>query len=191
METEVKTETAPFDGRNGTIILDAERIIVGKVSGRMYEYQRHLTVSVDIRVERLEREERYPDIHHEERIVPLNFSLLWSIWRPDGKDCVAAGPGARGVMEVVQQGKPAEGFTRANLRALAALAERWHRNDMRTACAHQKVVTRGGRTTADMCRESGYRYGERWLLEPLPAGFMATLSGLLAPANQERIYVLS
>lgn len=186
METE--TEPRPFDGRNGTIILDAERIIIGKVPGRMYDYQRHLTVTVDIRVERVEK--TLQTVDHGEVRKPLNFSIISSIWRPDGKDCVSSARGARPVMEVAHQGKPEKGFTRTLLWELAAFGDRWHRNDMRASCAHQRVVTRGGQVSADACPQTGYRYGQAWLVEPLPSGFMATLSGLLAPANQDRIYVV-
>ncbi len=63
----------------------------------------------------------------------------------------------------------------AELRELAALAERWHLNEMRGACAHQAVVYDVSRrlvpslTLTLPCEASGYRYGSAWLVEPLPS----------------------
>jgi hypothetical protein len=155
-------ETETLDGDDGTVILDAEKIIVGKVPGRLYDHQRHLTVTVDVRVERLERREKYPTIHHGEMTKPLALRFTTAIWQPDGKDCVSVGMSTRGVIEVARDGKPEKGFTRAGLLEMAAFAERWRLNDMRAACAHQKVEKHGPRKVADACPETGYRHGEAW-----------------------------
>jgi len=184
-------ETKTFDGRNGTIILNADRVAVGKVLGRLYGFQRSLMVSVDIRVERLERLEKYPTIHHGEMSQPLNFSIISTVWNPGATEAVAAGRGTKAVTEVATAGMPMNGFTRGGLLELAAFGERWNRNDLNAACAHQKVKLRGHHLTADACPETGYRYGQGWLLESLPSGFMATLSGFLATASPDRVYVLS
>lgn len=59
--------------------------------------------------------------------------------------------------------------------------KRWHLNDMRAGCEHQRAFER---TTAskwrvgELCAECGYRYGHAWLFEEVPADVIAFLESL-------------
>jgi hypothetical protein len=184
-------ETKTFDGRNVTIVMNADRIPVGRIPGQLYNTRRHLPVSIDIRVERLERRALYETIHHEQAERPLNFHILATVWRPDGHDALDVRPATEVLATTARYGQPAGGLTRDGLRELAEFVGRWNLNDMQAGCAHQETKMRGHYLTADACPHTGYRYGQAWLVEPLPSGFMATLSGFLATAPRDRVYVLS
>lgn len=85
------------------------------------------------------------------------------------------------------------GWSRARYGELRELAERWHLNTMRAACAHQTVVwasDRYGRQAPSLdltpaCPVTGYKYGHAWLVEPLPAEVLAYLDalGVKAPVS--------
>jgi hypothetical protein len=65
----------------------------------------------------------------------------------------------------------APGWDAAKAERLAEIADRWHLNDMRAACAH--MVDLPDDPTYDArkditCPVTGYRYGTAWLVEPLP-----------------------
>lgn len=69
---------------------------------------------------------------------------------------------------------PAPGFSLAEVRELEGIIRRWHNNALRMTCAHQPdpaTLTRDqidalvGKAT---CPETGYRYGSKWLVDPLP-----------------------
>lgn len=84
--------------------------------------------------------------------------------------------------------------------ALKALWERWHLNDMKAGCSHQEERYRAdpsarptyrneyvgstGDTLSGPCSECGYRYGTRWLYEPLPSDIIEQiLKAAKGPAN--------
>ncbi len=72
--------------------------------------------------------------------------------------------------------------------ALKDLWDRWHLNDMRAACEHQRAL---GFTWAThpqhVCTECGYRLGSSWLYEELPRDFLkqcdAAADGILTTTN--------
>ena len=55
---------------------------------------------------------------------------------------------------------------------------RWHLNDMRAGCEHQRAVDE--HTIGAKCSECGYRYGSVWLHEDVPADVIEYLASLPA-----------
>jgi len=82
-------------------------------------------------------------------------------------------------------------FTRADVRSLRMIWERWHLNGMHAECAHLERQwedsTYGKRLKLDgpgtVCPESGYRMGWAWLVEPLPDIIITEVRRLLAVAR--------
>ena len=60
-------------------------------------------------------------------------------------------------------------------RRLKDLWDRWHLNDMRAGCEHQRALgwTSYDDHPSEPCPECGYKFGSAWLFEPLPEDFMA------------------
>jgi len=58
---------------------------------------------------------------------------------------------------------------------LKDLWTRWHLNDMRAGCEHQRALgwTSYAEHPAEPCPECGYKFGSAWLFEPLPPGFIS------------------
>ncbi|HTF53577.1 MAG TPA: hypothetical protein VK735_39545 [Pseudonocardia sp.] len=84
---------------------------------------------------------------------------------------------------------PAPGWTLDEIGALRRAWERWHLNDMRAGCAHQTAVTVPDNVSWDkrsryrldntpQCPETGYRWGSRWLVEPLTDDARAEIESL-------------
>lgn len=71
------------------------------------------------------------------------------------------------------------GWTSKMLDRLIAIWERWHLNDLRSGCAHQR---RWGWNAKDHlnqpCPICGYRYGNAWLFEPVPDSVIEWLFAL-------------
>ncbi len=52
------------------------------------------------------------------------------------------------------------------LKKLLDVWDKWHRNDLRPYCIHQK--SRKFIEISEVCQECGYVYGSKWLYEPMP-----------------------
>jgi len=187
-----------FNGMNGTIVRKVEDLPVGRVPGEPYGYVSDLLVTIDVRVERLERRETYETTTHERVTGPLDFALTTSVWQPSRRDIVAGGATAAPLDEAIAHGRLDFGLDEAAVRGLALDHECWHLNGMSAACAHQEVVwedsdygRRPSLTLTQPCPVTGYRYGSAWLVRVLPEGFLAELDGLLSGAHdQSGIYRL-
>lgn len=189
---------ATFNGLNGTIVLSTgnEHLPVGSIPGTEYGYRSRLAVTVNLRIERLERRETYETTRHEQVSRPLSLSVTSDVWRPDGEDIVAGGATRQPLREVAAHGTPARLWDADKLLRLAALGDRWHLNDMQAGCVHQEVVYeephhRPSLTDTLPCPVTGYRYGTAWLVEPLPDVLLTNLLGdlLAGPIANRNVYV--
>lgn len=190
-----------YNGLNGTIMLNTgpKGLGVGTTPGGPYGYKRNLRVGVEVRIERLERQDTYQTTQHEHVTRPLALAVTSFVWRPDLRDIVTGGATVEPLRDVATIGKPANGWTTGTLAVLAGIGARWHLNDMQAGCAHQTVAwetdpdygyRRPSLDRTPVCPRTGYRYGTSWLLDVLPDETVARLLELLAPAiADKRVYV--
>lgn len=202
----MSTNTKPFNGLNGTIMLntpsnkpghhyhDITGLTIGSTPGGPYDYKRSLKVTVDIRIEQI------PGAHetteHQTIASPLDFAMSINVWQPSGKDIVAGGQ----AWEVLDQ-LDSYAYGEELVTFLKTEGQRWHLNNMRAGCAHQEVpeipeeVSALNRTSwlldnVPPCPIDGYKYGHKWLVEPLTDEFVRELlKALEDPIEDRRIYV--
>ena len=153
-------------------------------------------MTVELRLERLERQEEYETTEHDKVSRPLDFALTTSVWRPDRRDIVSGGATVEPLVQLLESGGIDPAFDADKVRKLIELHEHCHLNSMKAGCAHQEVVYEespyGRRPSLELtepCPVTGYKYGRAWLLEPLPADFVPTLLGLLEDVDPTRYYV--
>ncbi len=188
-----------YNGLNGTIMLNTPEhgIAVGTVPGGDYGYKANLPVTVRVRIERLERNETYHTIEHEQVTRPWGLSITTAVWNPRGDDTLAGGATAAPLREVAAHGRPREEWADGTLPYLASIHDRWHLNAMKAACAHQEVVYERGPagrrpslTETRPCPVTGYRYGSAWLVEPLPRLIVDDLLRMFTgPGVSGQVYV--
>lgn len=121
-----------------------------------------------------------------------NGSLSVAGWAYAGRSCVSGG---QCIDEVRKVTDPAKGLSRADLARLVEIWDRWHLNDMRAGCEHQRrwgwdtmhllehrvsdrspysglrqenARSRAFRRISRPCPACGYSYGSAWLREELP-----------------------
>lgn len=175
-------------GLNGELVFNAKDVPVGRTSGESYGYKRSLLVTVEVRMEVLDRHE-YETVNHERVSNPLDFAITTAVWQPGNRDWVSGGATVEPLGELVEY---LNGFDAESVKALADLAE-WHLNGMTAGCAHQgEPVMRDGRYGPEIdfdrtppCPETGYRYGSAWLLRPLPDGFREHVQNLFGKASDQ------
>jgi hypothetical protein len=66
---------------------------------------------------------------------------------------------------------PNKGWTTSQIQDLAAVWSRWHLNDMRAGCEHQRALgwTVAKGRLSEPCPVCGYNFGSAWLREEVPA----------------------
>lgn len=101
----------------------------------------------------------------------LAISAGW--WNPRGTDFNQCGQMAdtlRALM-MADRIRYAAGWDAARLDHLLEVWDRWHLNDMRAGCQHQRQMgwTSYDDHPSEECPVCGYRYGTAWLVEELPA----------------------
>lgn len=78
--------------------------------------------------------------------------------------------------EYLSQIRFREGWNQEMVNTLLSIWDKWHLNDMRAGCIHQRNA---GPTSRDMigneCPTCGYRYGSAWLYESIPNDVLETL----------------
>lgn len=192
-----------FNGLNGTIMLntpdnkpghhyhDVTGLQVGSTPGEPYDYKTSLKVTVDIRMEQVEG--AHETTEHVTIAGPLDFAITANVWQPRGKDIVAAGP-AFGFLDDLDSYTYGEDL----VTFLKGAADKWHLNTMKAGCVHQDDTVPEGVTdvigwrldNVPPCPVVGYKYGRKWLVEPLTDEFVRDLlSALAEPIRQRRVYV--
>ena len=194
----MSTMTKTYNGLNGTIVLNAPSdpgVTVGYVPGESYGYKRKLRVTVEIRIERLERSDEYETVSHEHVSQPLDFALTTSVWQPSGKDIVSGGATVEPLREVLASGDYGAGMDAEKVSRLIELHEAYHLNSMQAGCEHQTVQWEDGpygrRPSLELtepCPITGYRYGHKWLVKVLPEDFASDLLAILADVDPSRVY---
>lgn len=122
-------------------------------------------------------------VTHEAVTEVTRLSMTAEVFEPRKRDAYMAGQCIEALAEIT---KPASGLTPEAIEDMRAVWDRWHLNDMRAGCAHQKVVWEtgpyGNRPSLDLtprCPETGYRYGHAWLYEPLPSDVLQRVSAFI------------
>jgi hypothetical protein len=78
----------------------------------------------------------------------------------------------------LDESRPARGWHAEDVSRLRQVWERWHLNDMRAGCAHQREANWNNARIGEPCQECGYRYGTQWLFEEVPPLVVAFLAEL-------------
>ena len=80
------------------------------------------------------------------------------------------GPGSSGGQIIMEAGAlPRD----PKSRRIAEIWQRWHLNDMRAGCEHQRGWTK--ERIGQPCPVDGYKYGSAWLFEELPTDIIAEI----------------
>jgi len=113
----------------------------------------------------------------------LALSIQGGLYR--GAEMVSGGQNRDDLKRLLEEGKPAPGLSIETLARLLQVWDRWHLNDMRAECEHQRAL---GWTYQDhhdaktfqgeRCPTCGYSIGSKWLHEPLPADVAAFIQSL-------------
>ena len=132
------------------------------------------------------------------------LSITSSVWLLSRRDIIAGGQLQDSLLDYLTE--PA--YKRSDVDRLLAIWQRWHLNDMRAGCEHQRaeqwdkrplfedkplaayvahpdghhgwnmlvwVPEKHGGLLGKPCDTCGYRYGSRWLYEPLPLDVVESL----------------
>ena len=110
---------------------------------------------------------------HEIVTGPMCLSICGTVWKTRARrgDCYAAGQCREDFAspDLVLDGA----IDAAELAKLLRVWDRWHLNTMRAGCEHQEVPpdmpTEQRLRSIPPCPVTGYRWGSKWLTEPLPA----------------------
>jgi hypothetical protein len=121
---------------------------LGTVPGEAYGYKRRLPVTVDVAI----------SDGPEPRL-----SICGNVWRPDRKDILGSGQNHEEIAALFPDDP--------RVQRIVKVWRRWHLNDMRAGCEHQRAE--GGHGVGDVCPIDGYRYGSAWLYEELPDKIIA------------------
>jgi hypothetical protein len=96
------------------------------------------------------------------------LSITGSLYR--GGSMVSAGQNRNDLKALLERGIIAPGLERDALERLAKVWDRWHLNDMRAECEHQRALGWTFAThSGQKCPTCGYLIGSAWRKEELPA----------------------
>jgi hypothetical protein len=163
-------------------------IELGRVKGENYGYKRSLAVTVDIELKDSEK--------------GLVLSICGYIWNTKRTNIICGGQCNDELKHLLfRQQFTTFKPTFKDARRLFQIWERWHLNDMRAGCEHQrkakwdekllddtKPATQNNMATwtyrkdnpkgllAEPCPECGYKYGTAWLFETIPADVIEFLT---------------
>jgi len=151
-----------------------KEIEIGRVEGNSYGYKQSLPVTIEI------------ELKQENKGVVL--SIVGNIWQPRRGDIVEGGQCQDTIREHLNDGTlKLKGYTKEEILKLLDIWDRWHLNDLRAGCEHQRALIplykkeKGedffNASNYDeiiklpefkKCPVCGYKYGTAWLFEPLP-----------------------
>lgn len=127
----------------------------------------------EVRIEIRRRPGNYRTIEHDPIVDPLELAVTGAVYLGARRESEAAGQCIDAVAEV---SRPVRGLTDDDVTDLVLAWRGWHLNTMTAGCAHQTVVydDRSSFKRPDLrntppCPHTGYRFGDSWLVTPLPA----------------------
>lgn len=173
-----------------TVLVDEERVsdvLVGRwTADEGGALRTSYRMEVDFGLRRYTGERQ--TIDHETITEWWDFTASGGIYRNGGEDSFGQNLER---LRLIQ--RPESPWTRADIRSLRMIWERWHLNDMRPECAHLErqfephpqygypQLKLDGEGT--VCPVSGYKMGRSWLVEPLPDEVITEVRRLLALAR--------
>jgi hypothetical protein len=129
----------------------------------------------------------YLTVEHVLVADPLEFAASGSVWRSSrSRDCHIAGQ----CLDLLTEPGflPAAQWSVSDVHSLHTLWKRWHLNTMRAGCVHmpefsypqgQDPESRERWDNRPVCPETGYRWGNSWLTEPLPEDVVTEVQRLI------------
>lgn len=79
----------------------------------------------------------------------------------------------------IRKGVPKAPWTKEMVDKLCDIWDRWHLNDMRAGCEHQRALGwKGESYIGKPCPVCGYKYGTAWLKEEVPSDVIEWLESL-------------
>lgn len=142
-------------------------------------YHSLLPATVNIRLERCDEERQTVD--HKPIESWLDFGITSSLWNDSRTRILFPVPGLVNLKEI------APPFTAAKLSQLSSLAA-FHHNSLYDYCVHQKSPHGPRGRRPEPCEKTGFKYGDAWLVRPLPVDFLARLREVFADADPDHIY---
>jgi hypothetical protein len=129
--------------------------------------------------------EEHETVDHEKVDHFKSLSFTWEMRALGRRDIAADGAGASWSVEAIVL--PAKGWSMESLRRLAEIAREWHLSDVQAGCAHMRKIGLGNYddNKHQVCPESGYRYGTKWLVKIVPDELIkevASMFGVAVPA---------
>ena len=119
------------------------------------------------------------------------LSMTGEIFTKNGRGTVSCGQIDMSLKDAdLSQLKPTKGamMTQEHLEILLKICERWHLNDLRAGCIHQADHLPNGPNAGDWQKRAdletakcpkGYKYGSKWLCEPLPKNVYKLLTDIM------------
>ncbi len=74
--------------------------------------------------------------------------------------------------------KFAKGWNNLKLKGFLNIWDRWHLNDLRAGCQHQRIEEWNKEMISEPCNVCNYKYGTKWLKEELPEYVIEYLEAL-------------
>jgi hypothetical protein len=169
------------DGLTGDTVFAVRDLLIGRAKKPYYSLKEQtlLPVTVSIRVEHCD--EQRDTVDHKTVESFLDFGITSHVRNPSNTRTLGPTPGLIRLDAIIQP------FTPAKIAELNTLAQ-WHQNSMISNCAHQNTPSAPRWARPGPCPQTGYCYGEKWLVRPLPENFLARLRAVLADADPECIY---
>ncbi|UOF78291.1 restriction alleviation protein lar [Caudoviricetes sp.] len=107
----------------------------------------------------------------EWRLEDGNFAMSGKIWNHVRSDIITGGQCVDTIAKYFPENK--------KVQQMLAIWERWHLNNMKAGCEHQRTLgwEKDGydKHPCEPCPICGYRYGSAWLKEELPADVVNTI----------------
>ena len=153
--------------------------------------RRRLEVDFGLKVQHFD--EPRETVDHQWVTSVTQFTAMGMLYSNPGALEISGGQNLDELLDVCA--RPEAPFTERDVLSLHQIWRRWHLNDMNAACVHmvgdvlvyeEDRYSPGGRRIScslTVCPETGYTYGKKWLIEPLPGDVEAEVRRLLALAQ--------